>query len=396
MRAPLLAVVTLFATNSAAQTVWTVTNGANLPATIAQAAPGDIVLLATGTTLTAAFTLNKGLTLIGVTQTAIGLFSYPGSPVTTINIPPGQRARLVGLDFTGITASHSVRVDGDVAFEHCMFDLGYTVIGQMTAGSNVRLHHCTSRGGWIATPYYSYGAGRMQVYNALVALVDCTLEGSPAWVYPLHPGPFFYNATAGLEAWDSTIVASRCSFTGGSRYYTGPTQGAPGIDARGNTSVFLTDCTLTAGNGTPGGAALAAPTATGFAQYARTTLIGGTTTGNAVAVPELVGIGIDHGLVRGQTSTVTATAGSSQQLLAIVGGFDGTASTNPLVPEPVYGVGAGLSTLVFAIPAPGANVPYSIAVPNVVGLLGVELWFQACQLAGANVRASAVVGGVVR
>ena len=62
--------------------------------------------------------------------------------------------------------------------------------------------------------------------------------------------------------------------------------------------------------------------------------------------------------------------------------------------EPVFG-GQWIA-LVLAVPAPAAQVPANVAVPNDAALSGVEVWLQAVQLAGAQIRASAVVGGTIR
>ena len=112
-------------------------------------------------------------------------------------------------------------------------------------------------------------------------------------------------------------------------------------------------------------------------------------------MPQLVGIGIDHGLLLGQTSLVTATAGSSQQALAIAGGFSAVPSNQPPVIEPVFGQAQDLIPLVLASPASGVTVSASLSVPNVPALTGYGAWVQAFQLDAPMVRASSLVGGPI-
>jgi hypothetical protein len=113
------------------------------------------------------------------------------------------------------------------------------------------------------------------------------------------------------------------------------------------------------------------------------------------AVPQLVGLHVDPGFRIGQTSTVTAIAGTSR-LLGVLAGFDGAATTHPAVLEPILGSLASMVTLVLATPSAGAAVAHPLTIPGQPLLLGAPLFVQAFQLDGAAVRASAAVGGALR
>lgn len=148
----------------------------------------------------------------------------------------------------------------------------------------------------------------------------------------------------------------------------------------------------------PGATALAGNPDTHFA---RTALNGGAgatpgagSTGGVQSVTELVGIRIDTGFQLNQTSTVTAIAGSSQQPLGIGGGFSAVPSSFPIIVEPVFG--QQLIPLTIALPGPGAAVTAPVPVPNNPVLRGIGVWLQAFQLDVPVVRASTLVGGVVR
>jgi hypothetical protein len=67
------------------------------------------------------------------------------------------------------------------------------------------------------------------------------------------------------------------------------------------------------------------------------------------------------------------------------------------MPRTTMGVAALLTNaLALAVPGPGAQVPATIAVPNLPTLFGADVWLQAVQLAGSTIRASTAVGGAIR
>ncbi|MCA8953833.1 MAG: right-handed parallel beta-helix repeat-containing protein [Planctomycetes bacterium] len=383
-----------------AQTVWNATSS-DLTPIFAQATPGDIVLLSSNVGYLP-FHLNKGLTLIGPAGGSgwVGTGPTNGPVDTRILIPSGERARFVNLHFASLLPTtllgHQVQASGDITFEDCVFDGTSYGTPHVIVGGNVRMNHC--RIGWSNAK-----TSGLIATSGYVSLTDCDLGGTPAaW----DPFGAHRASTSGLTIDNATVVASLCSIRGGSAAVGLPP--SPGANISGNSGrLFLSDSIVSGGNGgygspwfVPGAPALAvSTTGASLAEVARSTFSGGLgtvngppMTGNATFVPELVGIRIDHGFVRGQTTTVTATAGSSQLLLGIFGSFDPNLSTYPLVIEPALQTAFGVT---LATPAAGALVTAPIAIPNMSALLGVEAWLQALQLTSGPVRASAVVGGVV-
>ncbi|MCA8975420.1 MAG: hypothetical protein KDC98_11920 [Planctomycetes bacterium] len=389
-----------------AQTVWQVGAGANLDQVFANAAAGDIVLLAPGSYLP--FTLQKGLAVIGP-ATIQGLTGTVGPWEAVIQIPAGQQAHLIGLQFPPTQqpsmpvplSGQQVMVSGAVGFEDCSFGPGVPNSLVVTSGEVV-LQRCTVQGG------RGLGGG-MLVSGGTCTLSGCSvtgLDGSGLGYFVIPPTP-------GLEITAGTLLAAGSTLRGGNAtdYYYGVWRHPePGVRCGGTARVSLADCTVTGGSGqafssTGAGAVGIDCTAPSPAlvEWARGALSGGTGTppggavaGNVQNVPTLVGLDLDHGLVRGAVSTITATAGNSQQLLGILATFANGVTAVPGVVDPVFGAVALSFPLVLAVPAPGAIVTATVAVPNAAGLLGVALWSQALQFDGAgSLRASAVVGGAV-
>ncbi len=216
----------------------------------------------------------------------------------------------------------------------------------------------------------------------------------------------------GARVTGGTLIASRCTFTPGAsvasfNYY--PLGPQAGLVVDGG-SVRAPDCTIHGGNW-PNGSAVPPPwngapaifVVSGSASHARCTLLPGTgpfgsaqpTSGNAFVDPTMVGIGSSGALLLGSTWTATATAGTSGQALAFAYWFALAPWTHPVVLERVWGAGQAI-VLDLSVPAAGAAVPSSIALPNVGSLVGTQLWCQAMQLDLPIVRASALVGGIMR
>lgn len=396
--------ITLFLLAPAmAQTTWVVPNGtSDLTPYINQAAPGDILLL---TGQYNGFTLNKGLTLIG--PATFGLNgSQPNSTFTNntvqIAVPPGQEARLVDVTMRGLAigfvsvGAHLVVQQGQVALERVAIDGG----GFQSAGA-VKMIDCTATGlsGGL-DPALSVTAGVCTVIQgALRGANESSGGGNPS--FPCRPGVV---QSGGLLHVSNAVV------TGGSRVvYQNLLSSDPTAWLATGGIAFLSDSTLTGGAGLPylgfpgtttmpGGAALAISGGASVS-IARTTLTNGSYwTGSPPPiqpVPDLVGMSSGGPPVRGQMFTATAKAGASPQLLGFVGGFDGTLGMVAPFPEPLCGQPGQLMPLAFTVPAAGAQVPYSTAVPNVIAFRGVSFWVHALQLANGVVHASPPAGGTI-
>ncbi|MCU0864073.1 MAG: hypothetical protein MUC36_09790 [Planctomycetes bacterium] len=399
----------------AAQTTWVVPNNANLTPYIAQASPGDTLLLSNQHT---GFVLDKGLTLrplAGRSQISLDPTGpSPQASTTSVLTPAGQRSLLVDIDFrltlpwmqgmiggvghpvtaTGTTSfqgctfqslgeqSPALTSNGDVTLRHCSTTTSYGAIGMIVAGGTCSAVRCQFTGanstsnsvyGYLATPGVLVSAGRF-------VASQCTMTPGVATLHPMIGAPL--GPTSGLivdggsaHVTDGTIRGG--AFPSGAPSTPGPYDGAPAISVPSG-SVTYARCTLLPGNG-----ALGAPPPA-------------PTLGNASVDAQLVGIDSSGSLVRGTTWTATARAGASGQLLGFGLSFGLSPSTLPLVPEPLWMDPATAILVNFSTPAAGATVPAAFPIPNVASLVGSELWCQALQLDASLVRVSPLVGGVIR
>jgi hypothetical protein len=304
----------------------------------------------------------------------------------------------VGLSFQrspvsgGGQSGHRVTVSGEVAFESCSFR--GRIPSVLVTGGNVLMNGCI--GGTIL------GEGGIEVAGGHLAITNSTFAGGSATFNSLG---FGIPAVSALTVGSATVHAASCTFVGGNGAFSpfGPLAPAPAIRMTGG-QMWLVDATVNGGNavgGSPGAIGVVVPASGAVLEHARCNIAGGSgappgpaTSGNTVVVPELVGIRIDHDLVRGQSTIVTATTGSSQ-LIVIGASFAAALSSFPLIVEPVHGQVLSLIPLLLDV-SPGATVNTVVPVPATPSLLGAEVWFQAFQFSGAVVRASPGVGGVVR
>ena len=375
------------AATSPAQTVWTVPNGADVNAVIAQASPGDILQLGAGHP---SFTVDKGVTIVGQAgYTAIypppTSFPWVGGHIV-VAVPPGQRASLSRL-WVGAGSDGYFWYWGTVALQS-----GYAVLTDTSVEGYV-----TVSGGTQVVERMQISRGTFEVTAGICEISDSTLSGRDDGSFPP------WGNTVGMRVTGGTVVGSRLTVSGGDAGFPyGSPSAAWAVIATGGTT-YLTDCSLLGGNGLLSPSfVVGAPafSGTGPLCAARTTFASGTNATSASAsyqsIPELVGLRCDTAPTRGATFTVTATAGSSQGLLGMIGGFDMAPFTLPLIVEPMFGNPAQWIVLVATVPAPGAAVPYAVPVPNVASLHGVDVWVQAAQLAATEIRASVLVGGTIQ
>jgi hypothetical protein len=392
-----------------AQTVWNVPNGADLAPFIAQAAPGDVLQLAASHPC---FTLDKGLVLraaaAGTTIAPVLVLSQPfGRLDSAFAIPAGERARTVGVLFTGSTApwgatrppyGQQVVVQGSAAFEDCGFELWSggpaPVRGAVDVlGGDVVFTRCSL----MSRDYYV----ALRLVAGTCTLTNTTLRG-PNHNIDTHTGWSSSN-NSGLRQEGGVLVGSRLTIVGGeSACGLCYGAGAAGLVSVAG-SMFLTDSTVTGGQATagpPGGAGIDGHTGVQIARNAITPGSGGFPPAvavlGAVPVPELLGLGAATGPRRGQTFTATATSSAPAALLAFVGAFDWGAATVAAFPEPWWLPLGASATLALHAPAVGSVVTYGLVVPNVASLGGVQVWLQAAQVEGGALHVSAPVGGTIR
>ena len=387
--------------SAAAQTTWTVPNGANLHPFIANAAPGDVLVLGA---YHPAFNLDKGLVL----RPALGRTTIAALG-STLNVPTGQHASFADIDFVPFNLGFGLmgaclQVNGSVALDRCtVTSAAYTGVppfGVHVQGGSLALTSCTLQtvNSGSSTNVVPLGVG-----SGTCSAVDCTFVGAGA------TGNAF--PTSGAVVNGGLLVLSHCTLTAGATggvigFWLGPSSG---LRVAAIATAFATDCTVSGGSAPPsaptplpGGSAILVQ-GTGAAYVARCTLIPGTgqppgtpTSGNVVTEPAQVGITSTGPLLLGTTTTLTAVSGSSGQPLAFAFWPTlGVANVPPVV-EPLWGPAATAVLVNLTVPLPGALVSLPIAVPNVLALANSSLWLQALQLDWPAVRASAVVGGVIR
>lgn len=370
-----------------AQTVWHPPNDADLTTWIAQAAPGDILQLAS---THPNFTLDKGLTLLGPSF----IHGVPFGPLASgsyvaVSVPAGQQARLVGLTLDSAATGYSIApallsTTGDVSLESVSVHQG-----KLTAGPGVVwLQNCTLVG------LYGVTATALELQGASCVMSACAVTGGSINLQ------FGGSAGPAIAQAGGLLVASHVTAVGGAA----PIPLGPGQPAllQGSGVAFVTDSSLAGGAGAAPAAGMQGGNAiqtAGSVSVARTTLVDGAnalapSTGYQLA-PQMVGMTIAGFPARGQSFTATAKT-SGGQLLGIVGGFGNTLQSVPPIVEPLFGTPQNLVTLALAIPVAGVPVTATVAVPNQVSLFGVGVWLQALQLAGSEIRASAVVGGTIR
>lgn len=385
-----------------AQTVWTVPNGRNLASYIAQAAPGDVLLL--GATHPG-FTLDKGLTLRPASGRSLIQDSNPLYWRSTLSVPAGQLASLRELDFVSgqsmfVSGLPALTVSGVAHFEDCSVSGSQ---GPAVSASNTVM---SMRGCRLQGTYQSEAVVLSSGFNSFVScsfagsngVNGSTLETAPRAAVVIHGG---YS------------MLSNCTLTPGlavpgtyAPIVLGP---VPGLKVVGG-SVYLTDSVVHGGDWPatasvplpwPGAPAISVEGA-GQVEYARGQLLPGAgqpagppTVGNATLQTAMVGVGSSGSLQLGGTFTVTAMAGSSGQLLAMVMWVGIAPNLFPPVVEPLWGDPFSGVAIGLAPAAPGASVPFAIAIPAAPQLLNAHFVAQALQVDSPRIRCSAVVGGTL-
>lgn len=384
---------------AAAQTTWTVPAGASLDPFVAQAAPGDVLVLGAQHP---SFQLTKGLTLRPAAGRTTILPPSPSEPCSILAIPPGQQAVLARLDFApaafppGPQGNGIVLLGGSAGCEDCTFaTLGGIAIVQ-NAGT-LALQRCVVEGA-------SGGMGMLLVDGSCSA-ADCTFAGADADPLALPPAP----PQVAIGVLSGTLVISHSSLAAGASGTHPLTSAAlgpvPGLHVQSG-QVFVTDSTV-AGGEFPTGTSTPPPwfgapairCIAGGVELARTTLLVvnaiAPTEGQVAAAPAQVGLRCSGPWQRGSLVTLAARAGSSGQPLAFAYWIDLVGSAQPLVVEPLWGPPGLANLAAISAPAPGAAVLLPMLLPNTAALRDVRFWMQALQLDAPALRGSAVVGGLI-
>lgn len=385
-----------------AQTTHIVTTWGGIPAAIAAASPGDLILLPnTGTPGTdyGPFTLDKPLSIVG-NGCRIGSSQQQGGvgPVSVV-LAAGERALLEGLDLTqghspfGNIGTQLQIQGGTVAVQRCAIAYGVEHAVRVDQAT-VLFDTCTI----TAFGFLGAGAGiaagisKLTVRDCVVTGADAAQSPSPVPFQPAQPGALLWPGAA--------MHAERSTFRGGSHAQTiFAGDGAPGIQSELLASGWLADVTAIGGDSTQGsgGAGHANNGIIGW-RSGQTTLVGGHPggqphTGQAPIQSTMARLAITPPLQRGAVSTFTVTAGPGHGY-GVLFAFDSAPSPVLGIFEPTWLL-ASAALFGGALDASGQAV-IPIAVPALPPGIEVQVWFQAISgPAWLQVHVSTLAGGRV-
>jgi hypothetical protein len=382
-----------------AQTTWTVTQQNGVQAAIAAAAPGDVILLPNtgGAPDYTPFDVNKGVTIVGngcrIGWPTGGLPSFS----ITIQVPPGQRAHLDGLDMSwspgiGSTGVGIVLQGGVVTMQRCTV-VHYRGHAVWTFGGALVCQSCTLRAERYTGP--TSGCG-LNVGGGAVTLRDCVVEGMDAGFLLLSPT--LLPAQPGANVALGSLHAERTQFVGGQGMLT--VGGACGIMAANTATLWLADSTVVGGGapGTGGPASALCSVAAAPVQLVNVTLTPGApsvppSVGGVVANAPLVRLAITPSFQRGATSTLSF-AGEPGAPFVLALAFDTAPTSLTLVVEPVWLLGNAPVALGLLDAAGTFTMP--VAVPAGPSLQHQFVWCQAVSGFALPLRATTIAGGLIR
>ncbi len=359
--------------SAVAQTVWTAT-GPSLQPVVDAAAPGDVVLLPDA--LYENITLTQGLTLIGTNPggTAIrdpGLIQGSVESDTVVNLPPGQRAQFVGLEFRRSSTPPgqlvgTLRLEaGQVAFSGCAF-LGSRI--EIEQGA-VRFDRCESliRAHWDL------------MSDVDVQIVDSTLFGSVS----LGDG--------------CTLQISGSNLTGLVDPLSGVGSAVIGMIGTVDSSTWITDSTIQGAGGS-----LTLPALVGDTFYlARSTVTDDAgalpVPATVIAAPELVGASSSGALqVGGQFDCSWTVDGPGQSLAVLLSvGIGGPLDVAGLLAQLLWGGGVSLVSVAAVVSDANGDAGLSVAIPNDPALRYHVFGLHAVRGGALPLQLAPVLGGVV-
>jgi hypothetical protein len=199
---------------------------ATIQAAIQAASPGDIVLVDPG--LHAPFTLDKGLTIVGSSAAPTSILTFGNTAAPVIDVPAGQIAHLVRLQFTT-----SRIVGGHVTVDRCSFTGSRPRLNITNAVVHLQRCSVIPTGNTVGAPEPT-----LFVHDADVFASDCTIHGLPG-------SPFGAPGTA-IAINLSTFHGSHLTVAAG----TSPsTLAIPALVADAASTVQLSDSVLSTTSG---------------------------------------------------------------------------------------------------------------------------------------------------
>ena len=364
---------------------------ADIPAAIAAAAPGDLVLIAAGTY--SIFKLDKGLTLrpspvSAAVMVGVNTLSAP----SVVEVPIGQRAHLEHLDMRQPVVVRDPVVVGPPTGVSTAGVVSFTEVtvlgGVRVEGAALAMHRCDING---------FGGHGVSLAGASTfSASQCTISASSAW--------FLLPAPAGIFAGDtSKVMVSDCTIEGG---FIGGVHSiaalGSGITLTGAAKAWCVDSSVLAFQ-----APLFSPAAPGISNQStqpitieRTSMVGsqgnaGSSVG-AVQNSLVLGLAMSQPLVRG--STTQLNFGTRPGLPVIVHGSLGLGAPMiyPSIAQSDWGFQSNSITLGFLVANTQGQASLPISLPNSVWLQDLPLWFCGWSGLSLPVQLSPVVGGLVQ
>jgi hypothetical protein len=199
---------------------------ATIQAAIQAASPGDIVLVDPG--LHAAFTLDKGLTIVGSTSGGTSILSFGNTAVPVVDVPAGQIAHLLHLQFTTMRVA-----GGQVTVDRCSFTGARPRLNITNAVAHLQRCSVIPTGNGVGAPEPT-----VFVHDADVFASDCTIHGLPG-------SPFGAPGTA-IAINLSTFHGSHLTVAAGT---FASTVAVPALVADAASTVQLSDSVLSTTSG---------------------------------------------------------------------------------------------------------------------------------------------------
>jgi hypothetical protein len=199
---------------------------ATIQAAIQAASPGDVVLVDAG--LHAAFTLDKGLTVVGSATGGTSILSFGNTAVPVIDVPAGQIAHLVQMQFTTMRI-----VGGHVTIDRCSFTGARPRLNITNAVAHLQRCSVIPTGNTVGAP-----DSTVFVHDAEVFASDCTIHGLPG-------SPFGAPGTA-IAINLSTFHGSHMTVAAGT---FASTFAVPALVADAASTVLLSDSVLSTTSG---------------------------------------------------------------------------------------------------------------------------------------------------
>ena len=360
---PILIAASLLALAAAAsaQTTWLVgPNGIpDLQNAIDGAAAGDELVLEPGTY--PPFNLDKALTMRAETNGTVQITS--GGFVLPLATNTSGRTQFVGLDFQELNC-----FGGDFSIIDCTFAWTGSVLSLANGTAHVE------RTTVLGLPSLLGNVGPLFLSGAYVTMVDCEVEGSA-------PSPFGVNGPAVDQQANSTLVASGCTFRAG----TGPIL-QPTIVSQSNTVVRISDSTFAHD--------ASVCTVTGPADVVLSRCVVPSSCPNQVVAP-LLGIGANGAITRGQVWSATFRGEPNEPLL-VFGSDDLDGGPAIELDGPFLLAAAGCFPAAAILLDGNGDAQLDVPIPGVAIPVGLAVFVQGVSGSSVPLRASPVVGGLVR